>query len=286
MKRLCSKKGFTLVECVVAMAVLAVMTLGLLMILNITVKTRNSNMAIEQEVDRQVQEVVQGENVTTEAYEDPIEFKDADNVDGETLAEIPGGDVKGVTANKEFQENASADVEIGRLDYDFSKYEGSGEKGDGDGGGGGGASRPWDNCKVYGAITPDGGVVTVTETGATLGDDNYYTVRWIVDFKVQTGSDEKGLKVVFPMGTSDITEVYNNGCCKAVTISQNTVRIQPLGLQDKNVNFTWPTPVNVAFTFRIYKDDYDEYGGNLSQYFTEKGSGNSVSVKINHDYTA
>lgn len=46
--KLKSKKGFTLVECVVAMAVLAIMSLLLMMILNVTVMTRNSNMKTER----------------------------------------------------------------------------------------------------------------------------------------------------------------------------------------------------------------------------------------------
>ncbi|MDE6579467.1 MAG: type II secretion system GspH family protein, partial [Ruminiclostridium sp.] len=47
MKKLRRKNGFTLVECVVAMAVLAIMSLLLTMILSVTLKTRNSNMQLE-----------------------------------------------------------------------------------------------------------------------------------------------------------------------------------------------------------------------------------------------
>ena len=60
MKKLLKNSGFTLLECIVAMAVLAVMTLGLLMILNVTVKQRNENSEIERSVDNQAENIVQG----------------------------------------------------------------------------------------------------------------------------------------------------------------------------------------------------------------------------------
>ena len=60
MKKLLKNSGFTLLECIVAMAVLAVMTLGLLMILNVTVKQRNQNSEIERSVDNQAENIVQG----------------------------------------------------------------------------------------------------------------------------------------------------------------------------------------------------------------------------------
>lgn len=268
MKRLRSKNGFTLIECVVAMAVLAIMTIGLLMILNATVRTRNSNTQMEREVDRQVQEIVQGDNVTTEEYKDPIAFKDES---GNDVGEIPGSG-GGVKADKKFQENEDVDVEVGRLEYDFKNLEASpvpgGNKNNNDG-----KISQAGNYKVYGAADLAGGIVSINELSVNKTNDPY-EVQWKIYFNANSLADERGVKVVLPVGAEKIECTTNSYNCDVHNIAVHTVRIAPSQTGHSEV----------IYTFLISKDDYDNYGS-LSQHFMNKATGaNPISVPINTEY--
>lgn len=278
MKRLKSKSGFTLVECVVAMAVLAIMTVGLLMILGVTVRTRNSNTQLEREVDRQVQDIVQGDNVTTEAYKDPISFKDEA---GNDVGEIPGNG-GGVKADKKYQENEDVDVEVGRLDYDFKDMTASPSPG-GDGGNKDGKISQAGNFKVYGAADLSGGTVKIKEAAKVTTSDPY-KITWEITFNPLSLADERGIKIVFPSGASQITCTTNTQNCDVRSIATYTQRILP---SQTGTN-------SVTFTFLMPKDDCEEDPSlekqtarylSLSEYFKNVKTGsNEVIVTINTEY--
>ncbi len=118
--KLKSKKGFTLVECVVAMAVLAIMSLLLMMILNVTVMTRNSNMKTERELDEQVDKIVQ-----SPSDKDPItqEIKFVQKVGGkeEVIEAIPKHGDEHIKAEKVYDDGNEAELDA--LNYDFNDYD-------------------------------------------------------------------------------------------------------------------------------------------------------------------
>lgn len=267
MKRLGNKKGFTLVECLVAMAVLAVLTLALMMTLSVTIKARNSNMALEREIDRQVQDIVQdGAEVTTAPFNDDIEFKDNS---GDTVGSIPGNG-NGVTANKEFQDNELADVEVGRLDYDFEDYEFE----DVEGGDGGSGSTYGDLYKIYGAANV--GNISITEIkGSDSGD--FCKITWTVNFSASDVADERAVKITFPKTAKNITCTGISGG-NSLSISKNVMRIQPA-----------EGGTTAMYTFELStagdpdsgtKSDLENYGC-VENYIKGSGSGNSVNIPIN-----
>lgn len=113
--------GFTLVECIVAMAVLCVMSLLLMMIMSVTVMQRNKNMQLERDIDTQVVELANNapSDPTATASTEPV----ADNIvfsNGTWTEAIPANGVAGVVANKKVYPNEN--VELGALNYNFDAY--------------------------------------------------------------------------------------------------------------------------------------------------------------------
>ncbi len=116
-----SRSGFTLVECVVAMAVLCVMSLLLMMIMSVTVMQRNKNMQLERDIDTQVAELVNDapSDPTATAFTEPV--SNAIVFSGTSWSEaIPADGVDGVVANKKVYPNEN--VVLGALDYNFDAY--------------------------------------------------------------------------------------------------------------------------------------------------------------------
>lgn len=120
MKPLKSKKGFTLVECVVAMAVLAIMSLLLTMILSVTLAQRNSNIKSEKEIDKQVENIV-GDKGTVETKDISSDIKFFAN--GAELGDVIPGNTDGAKAEK--IEHQGDGVNFDSLDYDLTAIRNS-----------------------------------------------------------------------------------------------------------------------------------------------------------------
>ena len=258
MKRLRKNSGFTLVECIVALAVLAVMTLGLMMILNASVKQRNSNMMLEQNIDKQVEQVVQGDSTTAMDI-------------GDDVIELGGYKISGI--QMVYLEDDETDLQIGAL-----YYEGNGSLIEPDPENPGNPGTPEgpinahnNNWKVYGALEVDS--VTVGQNGnAVVNADGSYTLSWDISFNFSgEASAIKSVKVVLPSYAEIIsTPTKVNGNCNVHKIGNNIVRIQPTD--------TWGGTffkANVKFT--VPASQYDAYVGDpgkfISDYFgkTEPG---------------
>lgn len=235
MKNLRKNSGFTLMECVVAMAVLVVMTLGLLMILNVTVRQRNQNTQLERNVDKQVEDVVN------------------DNLS--ESQSIAGGDIDFgggiVISGAKMEYNDEGEVQIGALKYDVSYVPVDPDDGDGDDGDDDDDEdlQPSSIYKVYGASEIQNDVVSINEQDTPPVDngDGTYTVTWRATFTVEgTVSTEKSVKIVYP-GSKIVDYDVASGNCKNIhKLGSNTVRIEPGG--------TGTMKVDVQFL--IPKDDY------------------------------
>ncbi|MCM1054661.1 MAG: type II secretion system GspH family protein [Bacteroides sp.] len=272
MKRLKIKSGFTLVECIVAMAVLTIMSLLLMMILSMTVNQRNSNMTMERELDQQVGMLVEAGAVVTEAQNDEIVFKQ----NGAEIEKIPGHNSEGMVANKVYYDNM--DSELDALDYDFSGYEkfediSHGGGGDGDSGSGG-------TSRVYGAVDLSGNV-SIQETGnVDSADGTTKTVTLVVTFTPSDPFDydgsygtgvDKGVKIKVP-SSADVTSakiLSSSGSC--YKISKNVVRVQPTSASEHKAEII----------FEISTSAYDDSFKNVSHFYTGSGTSNTVSVAIN-----
>ena len=245
MKRLRKNSGFTLVECVVAMAVLAIMTLGLMMILNASVKQRNQNMMLEQNIDKQVEQVVQGDSTTA--------------VDiGDDVIELGGYKVPGI--QMVYLEDDDTDLQIGALYYeadpnllnpdpDSNPDPDNSNKSH---------SEKWN---VYGGLDIDH-IEVGQAADATLNADGTYTLGWDISFSYSgdNSNHEKSVKVVLPTYANILyTPTVKSGTCDAHKIGNHIIRIEPMsaGYYKVNVEFTVPG------------SQYEDYVGNQGKFISD-----------------
>ena len=253
MKKLRKNSGFTLVECIVAMAVLAVMMLGLLMIISVTVRQRNQNTQTERDIDKQVEQLVQGNGTVTES--------------------VAGGDIDfgGYIisgAHKVYFNDGN--LQIGSLKYDIgsSSYEGDPdeeEKKEPEGDYNGKPENPLANSKVYGALETTAknaegkSTITVTQQSKTDNPDDTTTLVWRIDFNLEgkIGS-ERSIKLVFPSYGKLIAYTIQAGSeCYVHKVGYYTVRIEPKNQYNPHIQ------VDVEFIIPT-----SEYKANLiNEYF-------------------
>ncbi len=288
MKQLKDKRGFTLVECIVAMAVLAIMSLLLTMILSVALRQRNLNISYEREIDEQIENIAKGEGSSEKKnIESGIKLY-ANGVElGDT---IPGSKDDGVKAQN--VKHKGDNVQMDSFEYDFDDYKkfedisngnlpgGEGEKNDG-----------YESSKCFGALEIKDGNVTVTEDSRTekkekvivteTAEDGtekevekektYYIVKWKVSFEALATSPEKSLKLRIPKSGKIISGKNIMGGAIIDALSNTAVRIQPesTGASQNEIEFI------------IYADDMDDYG-NVVKFFTGIGDGSSTVIKIQY----
>lgn len=266
MKKLRKNSGFTLIECVVAMAVLAVMTLGLLMILNATVKQRNLNTQMEREVDNQVEKVVQRKSGDTETEDLGSDGKIVFNDGTKDVFTLSGG-------QKVYYDNK--DDDSGLLEIGALKFIDAGEASDGDNDDDDDDDDDDDpiditkSSKVYGAADVDKiTVVYDSIDGPKEGTDadgnkyEYYNVVWKITFSADTVASYlvsgtmgvESVKVLFPEGAEIVKFKTNNlyACpyIHVLGLNRDTIRMEP---QAKN------SSISVYVTFEINVKDYGYY---------------------------
>lgn len=249
MKKHRKNSGFTLVECVVAMAVLAVMALGLLMILSVTVRQRNANTQIERDVDSQVDKVVRnaaGDGGTL------VEVDDINLSDSITISGV----------KKIYFDNAGSGLEIGALQIEGDAVlpPVSNPKP------GGNAGTPNQTAgskyRVYGLARLKDDTVNITQQGAYVDNgDGTYTVTWRIVFSSYgEGTDTSlvdvvnmgAVKVVFPSTTTPVAYAVQAGNVKHVYyLGENTVRIEPGTFAKDQLN-----AITVDIDFVISASDY------------------------------
>lgn len=287
MKRLKGKKGFTLVECVVAMAVLAIMSMLLTMILSVTLRQRNSNITLDSEIDKQVENIVAGGG-DSESKDIEVDIKLYAN--GVELSDKIPGNKDGATAEK--IEHKGDDVNMDSLDYNFDDYKKfediSNGKLDGE------AEKPgegYEASKCFGALDIKDGNVTVAETSRTEKKDKvtvtekdedgtekevekeitYYIVKWKISFEALETSDEKSVKLRIPKKGKLISWTDITGGAIVDALSDTAVRIQPGSIGDSQNEIE----------FKIYADDLGDYGS-VVKFFTGIGDGSSTVVKLQY----
>lgn len=211
LKRLKKNKGFTLVECVVALALLAIMSTMVMTILSMASQVHAANRSAEQEMDEQVAGMAQGAITETTEVEPVIQF-----YNGSTAVASIDGSETGVNIN--FNRDSASSYPLNGLDFDCEAYQDyvSEEAG--------GQEDASSNARVYGAC--DTSSVTVSQTGATLDSaTGTYTITWQCSFSVSEAQEVLAMKVVTPIGAEFKSASGSN--CSTRLISDRTVRIQP-----------------------------------------------------------
>lgn len=285
MKKLNNKKGFTLVECIVAMAVLAIMSLLLMMILNITVLSRNKNMSLEKELDEQIGNIVAA-GAESASYTKSIAFE----MDGTIIDTIPPADtVNEIEAANLYQ--TGYDIELDALKYDFQKYKVFDDIKKG-GVVGSSVASTTTFPLVYGAVDiANSAIIHIEEYAKNLLKENPsdpteitgYDVTLEVKFYVNSGSPEKGLKIKIPDGNYDVSfdKSYTYNAVNVVAISKDTVRIQPANGTNESFNTTSPPlEVKTYIKFKISKDDYNNKFKSVADFYSNGSGGSAVDITI------
>lgn len=297
MQKLNYKKGFTLVECVVAMAVLAIMSLLLVMILNVSILAKNENVRLEAELDHQVENLVKDETENEKAYGNNIEFKKSG--DSANKFSIPGNDTNGVSANKVVEKVAAgedkSDISIGKIDYNFDNYfsllpapeeiddsktpDPTGDKAKT------GGQAGEDN--VISTVDFSSGGVKITQNTADKEDvdDNTYRITLTLDWSVSSYSPEKAIRIILPIGAKYEKALDETNCIVTnSSLSPYVVRCQSCngyaGSGDVPGISASPVTSRAKFSFTISKTAYDNYYKYLSAYF-ENGSDSSKTTTGN-----
>lgn len=283
MKRIKGKKGFTLVECVVAMAILAIMSVMLTMILNVTIRQRNSNMMRDSELDEQIENIVRNAGDKDEKEIDFDIKLYANNI--ELSDKIPGNDTDGAKAEK--IEHKGDSVRMDSLDYDFDDYKkfeeiANGKYGDEDEN----QDEGYEKSKCFGALDIKNGNVTIAEISrAGKRKDNgaidnsiangveyeYYIIKWRISFETNAVAPEKSVKVRIP-NKGKLTSWENiMGGATVDALSNTAVRIEPsaVGASQNDIIFI------------ISAEDFDDYGS-VVNFFNGQGSGSSTTVKMDY----
>ena len=273
MKRLKEKNGFTLVECVVAMAVLAIMSLLLTMMLSVTLKIRNDNMQLESDIDQQVEKLASGDGAVKESYNDGIVF------DGFT---IPGNDTPNVSANKVSGDNDG----VSKLEFNFDNYFDAmgdppklgSDKDDekievGD----------WEKtAPCFGSLDlTDGaaGGIWIYETKTFDETTKMYDITWRVGFTVNSYTAIDSMKLTLPVGSKfngwstpigTEKKKFGEGDLIGYTrkITQYILMIQP-NASYADAGTCGGQYVEVDLNFTISEEDYKSNYKNLSNYFNQ-----------------
>lgn len=252
LKRLRKNKGFTLVECVVALALLAIMSTMVMTILSMASQVHSANRSAEQAMDEQVVGMAQGSITATTEVDPVIQF-----YNGNTAVAAIDGSTTGIDVN--FNRDSSSKYPIGGLEFDCEAYQGVIENEAGGAGGGDASTR------VYGACNTS--TVTVAQASSTFDSaSNTYTIKWQIQFSVSECADILAMKVVMPIGAKYKTSAGSS--CNTLLISDRTLRIQP----------TSNGSCTTVLTFELSKTDYDVFYRSFANYMRNKSVEDSVDT--------
>ena len=283
MKRLIHKKGFTLVECVVAMAVLAIMSIMLMTMLNIAVTARNKNTQYERDLDSAIENLADPDAA---ANKEPL----GDKLDFGDFA-VPGNNDAYVEANK----NTYGDSDLGKLDYDFSEYfhklpkpeEISSENAEIAENGAGATGGSYDDgIKKTPSATGTTSVSLTTEDNIEGGN---HIITVTVAFKSYYNTPERSLKVILPK-EAQYMGCLGNSQCNVNSSANYSVRIRPNTVPDDYTNggnlgtgyVEAGFDVKAVFRFGISDEDYNKYYQNPGTYF----AGSFVNESADNPHTA
>lgn len=284
MKRLKGKKGFTLVECVVAMALLAIMSLLLTMLLNVAVRQKNSNVALDKEIDEQIGNIAaDGGDTEIKTINKDIKLY-ANNAEIED--KIPGNNND---AEAELIKHKGENVNLNTYKYDFDNYSKFKDIADGKYAEDDSPSEGYEKSNCFGALDIKDGNVTITQISvgykrkgestidASVQDGveyEYCVLKWRMGFVPNEFSTEKSVKVRIPkIGKINSCSIVAGsvGDANAVALSDSLVRMEP-GAKEK---------METDVEFKVMPEDFDKIES-VEKFYKGVGSGSSTVVKIEY----
>lgn len=256
MKKLLKRKGFTLVECIVAIAIFALMSALVMQILALSIRQYRSNHHIEMDMDAQIQNIAMDNGLLERDTTDiAIEFiKDGGTG---TVGKI---EIDDVTIQKPGATDSSERLELNTFDA-VIKDDGGKDKNKQTGG------MITDDIHCYGAKDIDGVYFYVTETDVNEGLKEIKIEMRIYDSKkVLSAAECNAMKLVIP------------GSAKNVTISADVnMRYLRLSKSDASINYrfydssiaTKETEYKNFITFYMTPEDYANDYVSYEKYFSD-----------------
>lgn len=269
MVKIKNKKGFTLVECIVAMAVLAIMSLLLMMILNITVNSRNNNQHLEREIDKQIDHIVANESVTQVPFEQTLKFEIVNSGETSYVETIPiANDDNGLDANKIYDKKNEVGIEVDILKYNFKDYQlfkdiknntlnpppGVNEK------------KAYGGAKIVnGKINVSGSKTEILNGTEVIG----YNIILTYSCSVAEFSKTAGIKIVIPSGAYNVKKGDSTNVSTLVLTAPDVIRIQPISGTSEDWKPEHPSNINIVASvhFDISKSDYDRNFKSVGEFY-------------------
>lgn len=264
-----NKKGFTLVECIVAMAVLAIMSLLLMMILNITVSSRNNNQHLERAIDKQVEHIVANENVTQAPFEQTLKFEVVNPGETSYVETIPvATDDNGLDANKIYDKNNECGIEVDILKYNFKDYKlfkdiknntlnpPPGFY----------AKKAYGGAKIVdGKINVNGSKTEIINGTDVIG----YNVILTFACSVAEFSKTAGIKILIPSGAYNVKKGDSTNVSTLVLTAPDVIRIQPIFGTSEDWKPATPNNIGIVASvhFDISKSDYDRNFKSIGEFY-------------------
>lgn len=264
MKKLLKRKGFTLVECIVAIAVFALMSALVMQILALSIRQYRSNHHIEMDMDAQIQNIVDYNNLTQKETTDvAIEFMKGSG-DGGTAGSIEINDV----AIKKPVDNPDAlnRLELNTFDAEI-KNDGSNKQKQNGG-------MITEDIHCYGAkgITE----ITLSTTEETLDNGmKKITVGMQIDDNdyILSSAECNAVKLVLPGLAQNINvAITDGGKLGYLRLSKSDESIN-YRFYDKNVaSDSQDALFTATITFEMTEEDYNTQYQSFAKYFIDPKS--------------
>jgi len=273
MKKILKRKGFTLVECIVAIAIFALMSALVMQILALSIRQYRKNHHVETDMDAQIQNIATDNGLLERETTDiAIEFV-KDGGAGGTVGKIEINDVS-IKKNPDSADGSDR-LELNTFDAVVKPNTNNKDKTNG--------SMITDDIHCYGAKGLDGVYIS------SLVTDENSLKKVVIDViindseEVLSSAECNAVKIALPGSAKDVT----------VTPDSNTGYLR-LSATDKSINYrlydkntsTANDQFTSVFTFYMTPEDYENEYGSFAKYFISPDSTDSAySATFNDDVT-
>lgn len=261
MKKLLKRKGFTLVECIVAIAIFALMSALVMQILALSIRQYRSNHHVETDMDTQIQNIVDYDKlVPRETVDIAIEFiKDGGTG---TVGKIKVDDVSiKKPENNPDDPSGSERLELNTFDA-VIKDDGGKDKDKQTGG------MITDDIHCYGAKDIDGVYFNVTETDINEALKEIQIEMIIYDSKTVLSTAEcNAIKLVLPGSAKNVAVTSIDANLDYLRLSKSEAsinyRFYDNDISSKNSQY------NATITFYMTPEDYAKDYVSYGKYFSD-----------------
>lgn len=261
--KLRNKCGFTLVECMVALVIFALMTAVVSGILSVALKEYKSNNDNQENLNLQEQDFAEGNSHVQEV-----------NKINNFKIEFEGGvSIEVADVSNKASDNQSG-LQLNKLDATIAKET------DGGGGGGGGPKPDIKTTSphLYGtkAVTSVQISDTAFDTSKTVDRITFTLV--ITDSSNLLSTAGNSIKLVLPKGAYNVSPYVSSGRWDFTTDDYDELDTEK---DSTHIRFTkCAGAANVHVSFDISKDDYDANYGSYCKYFVDKDKDIIMNGKI------